>query len=98
MRRRIFIGFLAGFLAAWPGGAVAQVRSLPVVGLLHGQSEGPSYPGVAKFREGLSQEGYVEGRNVAIEYRWGKKARARPPPLPADRFQTGPAAVLTAVG
>jgi putative ABC transport system substrate-binding protein len=98
MRRRDFIGFLVGFLAAWPGGAVAQVRSLPVVGLLHGQSEEPSRPGVAKFHEGLSQEGYVEGRNVVIEYRWGNNAPTTLPALAADLVQHGAKVIVTAGG
>jgi putative ABC transport system substrate-binding protein len=98
MRRRDFFGFLVGFLAAWPGGAVAQVRSLPVVGLLHGQSEGPSRPGVAKFHEGLSQEGYVEGRNIVIEYRWGNNTPATLPALATDLVQHRAAVIVTAGG
>jgi putative ABC transport system substrate-binding protein len=98
MRRRDLFGFLAGFLAAWPGVAGAQVRSLPVVGLLHAQSEGPSFPSVAKFREGLSQEGFVEGRNVVIEYRWGNNAPATLPALAADLVQHRAAVIVTAGG
>ena len=78
MRRRDFLGALGGVAAAWPLTAWAQ--AVPVVGFLNGQSPGPWASIVAAFRQGLLELGYVEGRNVAIEYRW---AEGRPERLPA---------------
>jgi putative ABC transport system substrate-binding protein len=89
---------LAGLVAAWPLTAAAQVSSKPVIGFLHAQSAEPSYLAVAKFREGLSQEGYVEGRNVMIEYRWGNNAPATLPALAADLVQHRVAVIVAAGG
>jgi putative tryptophan/tyrosine transport system substrate-binding protein len=98
MRPRELMVVLAGLLAAWPFGATAQVPQVPVIGFLHAQSEGPSHLDVAKFREGLRQEGYVEGQNVVIVYRWGNNAPATLPALAADLAQQRVAAIVTAGG
>jgi putative ABC transport system substrate-binding protein len=97
MRPRDLV-LLAGLIAAWPLGAIAQVPPAPVIGFLHAQSRDPSDLDVAKFREGLRQEGYVEGQNVQVEYRWGNNAPATLPALAADLVQHRVAVIVTAGG
>jgi putative tryptophan/tyrosine transport system substrate-binding protein len=83
MRRRDLIASLAA-TAAWPVGVRAQQKAMPVVGFLGSGSPGASAPFLSAFRRGLSETGYVEGPNVAIEYRWAEGSYDRLPALAAD--------------
>jgi putative tryptophan/tyrosine transport system substrate-binding protein len=101
MRRREFFTFLSGVVVGWPLAARAQQSTLPVVGFLNSGSP-ESYPrNIRQFHEGLRDAGFVEGRNVAIEYRWAEDQTDRLPALAADLvrrqvtviFANGPAAL-----
>ncbi len=83
MRRRELV-FLLGSPMIVPRALLAQQKAMPVIGFLSGGSPGPSAPFVAAFRQGLSETGYVEGQNVAIEYRWAEGRYDRLPAMAAD--------------
>jgi putative tryptophan/tyrosine transport system substrate-binding protein len=86
MRRRKFIKIIVGTVAAWPLASRAQQRTMPVIRFLHGGSADPNSNGplVKPFREGLAQFGYLEGRNLAIEFRWAEGHYDRLADLAAD--------------
>ena len=82
MRRREFISLLCGAAATWPIGARAQQPAMPVVGFLNGGSTIAAT--LAAFHQGLGETGYVEGRNVAVEYRWAEGDYNRLPGLASE--------------
>jgi putative tryptophan/tyrosine transport system substrate-binding protein len=96
MRRREFIA-LVGSAAAWPLAARAQQPGMPVIGFLHSASPEPYAPLVNAFRQSLKEAGYVEGQNVAIEYRWAENQIARLPTL-ATELANRRASVIVAGG
>jgi putative ABC transport system substrate-binding protein len=84
MRRREFIKVIAGSAATWPLAVHAQQSAMQVIGFLSGVSPGPFAQRLAAFRQGLNETGTIEGRNVAIEYRWAEGQYDRLPALAND--------------
>ena len=83
MNRRQLMLLLSGAMAA-PHPLCAQQKAMPVIGFLGSGSPGPNAPLVAAFRQGLSETGWVEGRNLAIEHRWAEGRYDRLPALAAE--------------
>jgi len=97
MKRREFIAFLGG-AAAWPLVARAQQAAKPVIGFLNNTTPETYAPFVASFRRGLGQVGYVEGQNVAIEYRWGLNQSDRLPDLINELLQRAVTVIVASGG
>jgi putative ABC transport system substrate-binding protein len=89
MRRREFVGLLGGVAVAWPLAARAQQQpaKLPLVGFFHSDGKDASPFRVAAFRQGLNEAGYIEGENVAVDYRWAEGHSGRLPAIAADLIE-----------
>jgi putative ABC transport system substrate-binding protein len=94
VNRRNLITLLGG-AAAWPLAARAQQPVMPVIGFLQSGSPEPNAHLVAAFRQGLGETGYVDGRNVAVEYRWAHSDNNRLPELVADLVRLRVAVIAT---
>jgi len=93
MRRREFIALL-GAAAAWPPAARAQQRAMPVIGFLSGATFETMREYVVAFHRGLADAGFVEGRNLAVEYRWAEGHNDRLPALATDLVRRGVAIIV----
>jgi putative ABC transport system substrate-binding protein len=98
MRRREFIAILAGAAGTWSLDTLAQQSAFPVVGFLSSASPKPYADRVAGFRKGLDETGYVEGRDLAIEFRWAQGQYDRLPVFAVDLVRQKVAAIISSGG
>src|SRR3954470_3195645 len=97
MKRREFITLVGGAAASWPIRGLAQQSAMPVIGYLDSGAADTTVSSVAAFHEGLKESGYIEGKNVAIEYRWAEDHNDHLPALAAELVRRG-VTVLAALG
>jgi putative ABC transport system substrate-binding protein len=95
MRRREFIWSLGGAAAVWPLAARAQQPIMPVIGILSGASPASFSLFEGMFRQGLAGAGFVNGKNLAFEYRWAEGQFEQLPSLASDLVRQGPAMIVT---
>ena len=98
MRRREFIAIFAGAAGTWPLDTLAQQLAIPVIGFLSSASPKPYAGRVAGFRKGLNEAGYVEGRDLTIEFRWAQGKYDRLPVFAADLVRQKVAVILSSGG
>jgi putative ABC transport system substrate-binding protein len=98
MRRRDLIKVIASSAVAWPLAARSQQRTMPVIGFLNSGTPNAMAHFAVAFREGLEQTGYVDGRNVHIEYRWAEGQYDQLPALAADLVRQKVSVIFAAGG
>jgi putative tryptophan/tyrosine transport system substrate-binding protein len=98
IRRREFIALFGSGVAGWPLAARAQQAAMPVIGFLSNTSFNERQHLVAAFRDSLNDAGYVEGRNVAFEFRWAEGYHDRLAPIVADLISNRRVAMIVTIG